>query len=69
MRNDWPHTGAFVLQLGPEADLEAGRVEGRVEHVATMRSARFRSLEQLLAFLKEALAAASKLWPDENGER
>jgi hypothetical protein len=68
MRNDWPHAGAFVLQLGPESDLEAGRLEGRVEHVATMRSARFRSLEELLAFLKAALAATSKPRRHENGE-
>ena len=69
MRNDWPHTGAFVLQLGPNTDLAAGRLDGRVEHVATMRSARFHSLAELLAFLKEALAAASQPRRHENRDR
>jgi hypothetical protein len=68
MRNDWPHGGAFVIQFGPNTDLSAGHMEGRVEHVATMRSTRFHSLGELLAFLKEALTAAT--WPrrQENGE-
>jgi len=68
MRSDWPHTAAFVIQLGPNTDLAAGHLEGRVEHVATMRWARFHSLGELLAFLKEALAAATGQRRQENGE-
>ena len=51
MRTDWPYTGVFVLQLAPGSDVAAGRLEGRVEHVASTRSARFRSLDELLAAL------------------
>jgi hypothetical protein len=56
VRNDWPYTGAFVIQLGPETDIGAGRVVGRVEHVASTRSARFGSLDELLTAMKEMLA-------------
>ena len=49
------YTGAFVLQLGPGTDVRAGRLVGRVEHVASTRSARFRSLDELLAVLAEML--------------
>ena len=49
------YTGAFVLQLDPGTDVRAGRLEGRVEHVASTRSARFRSLDELLAALAEFL--------------
>lgn len=56
VRNDWPYTGAFVVQFGPETDIGAGRLVGRVEHVASTRSARFGSLDELLAVMKEMLA-------------
>jgi hypothetical protein len=56
VRNDWPYTGAFVVQFGPETDIAAGRLVGRVEHVASTRSARFGSLDELLAAVKEMLA-------------
>lgn len=56
--SDWPHTGAFVLQFDPATDFEAGRMGGRVEHVASTRSARFRSLDELLAALKDMMADA-----------
>jgi hypothetical protein len=54
--NDWPYTGAFVLQLGPGTDMAAGRLEGRVEHIASTRSAWFGSLDELLAALADMLA-------------
>lgn len=60
MDNDWPYTGAFVLQLGPGTDMAAGRLEGRVEHIASTRSARFGSLDELLSLLKEMLADAAR---------
>ena len=60
VRNDWPYTGAFVLQLGPETDIGAGRLVGRVEHVASTRSARFGSLDELLAALRDMLADTNR---------
>jgi len=50
---------AFVVHLvtGPAAP--AGRAEGRVEHVATGRTARFESAEELLRFMQETLVAIS----------
>ena len=55
-----PYSRAFVLQLGPDVDVRAGRLEGRVEHVASTRSARFRSLDELLAALADLLDDADK---------
>jgi hypothetical protein len=64
VRNDWPYTGAFVVQLGPETDIAAGRLVGRVEHIASTRSARFASLEELLAAFREMLADTNPPGPD-----
>jgi hypothetical protein len=64
MPTDWSHARAFVLQLGPATDIAAGRLEGRVEHVASTRSARFRSLDELLAAVREMLADAGKSDPE-----
>ena len=61
--SDWSYTGAFVLQLGPATDIEAGKLEGRVEHVASTRSARFGTLDELLTALREILADASRTAP------
>jgi hypothetical protein len=41
----------FVIQLYAEADIEAGRVTGRVEHVVSGQATHFTSLEALLAFI------------------
>ena len=46
-----PAGWAFVVHLRPGALPEAGRLAGRVEHVASGRSERFESLPDLLAFL------------------
>jgi hypothetical protein len=64
MPTDWTHARAFVLQLGPATDIPAGRLEGRVEHVASTRSARFRSLEELLAAIQQMLADAARTDPE-----
>jgi len=66
---DWPYTGAFVLQLGPGTDLAAGRLEGRLEHVASTRSARFSSVDELLAALRDMLAAADRPRPGGGPEK
>ena len=47
---------AFVIQFRPETDVEAGRLEGKVEHVASYEAARFSSLEELLSFIAKMLA-------------
>jgi hypothetical protein len=60
---DLPYTGAFVLQLGPATDIGAGRLEGRVEHLLSTRSARFGSLDELLAALRVMLADANRAVP------
>ena len=60
MRSDWPYSAAFVLQLGPGSDPAAGCLEGRLEHVASTRWARFGSTAELMAALAEMLAAANR---------
>jgi hypothetical protein len=52
-----PHDRAFVVQLGRDADPEGGAVVGRAEHIATGRSLRFRSWDELLDFLAACAAA------------
>lgn len=48
MRSDYPpllmvgwQYRAFVIQFRPESDIEAGRFEGRVEHIASYSATRF----------------------------
>jgi hypothetical protein len=52
---DWRYTGAFVIQFQPETDLEIGLCQGRVEHIISYKALRFRSLEELLAFIAQVL--------------
>jgi hypothetical protein len=47
----WQSRAAFVIQWRPETDIEAGRFEGRVEHIASYNALRFHSLEELLTFV------------------
>jgi len=47
----WQHKAAFVIQFRPETDIEAGRLEGRVEHIASTRARRFHSFDELLEFI------------------
>jgi hypothetical protein len=49
---------AFVVQFRSETDVEAGRFEGRVEHVASGQAAHFKSLDELLAFMVRVLTDA-----------
>jgi len=55
----WQYKAAFVIQFRPETDIEAGRFEGRVEHVASYKAMRFHSLDELLAFIASVLAEVS----------
>jgi len=45
-----------VIQFRRETNVEAGRFEGRVEHIASYKAARFHSLDELLAFITTMLA-------------
>ena len=56
----WQHKAAFVIQFKPETDIEARRFEGRVEHVASTRAARFHSLDELLTFMANVLTEVRK---------
>jgi hypothetical protein len=46
---------AFVVQFGPTTQVDAGQVEGRVEHLVSRQATRFQSLEALLAFITRVL--------------
>ncbi len=43
--------GAFVVQFRAATDFDLGRVEGRVEHVASGRTAHFGSASELVEML------------------
>jgi hypothetical protein len=55
MNDPWQHLGAFVLQFRAGTDIAADRFEGRVEHIASGRQARFHSLADLRTFLDRVL--------------
>jgi hypothetical protein len=61
MADDQRHQGglrpehAFVVQFGPATQVDAGQVEGRVEHLVSRQATRFHSLEALLAFITRVL--------------
>lgn len=52
----WQSKAAFVIQWRPETDIDAGRFEGKVEHIASYEATRFHSLQELLAFMAKVLA-------------
>jgi len=52
----WQSKAAFVIQFREGTDLQAGRLEGRVEHIASYKAARFHSIEELLTFIGGVLA-------------
>jgi hypothetical protein len=52
----WQSRAAFVIQFREGTDIEAGRVEGKVEHIASFKASRFQSLDELLAFVARILA-------------
>jgi hypothetical protein len=55
MRSDSRYQLSFVVQFAQETDPSVGRLEGRVEHVATGQSTQFRAADELLAFLVRIL--------------
>jgi len=54
---------AFVIQFRPETDVDAGRFEGKVEHIASHETTRFSSLEELLSFIVRMLSEVSNTEP------
>jgi hypothetical protein len=56
----WQYKAAFVIQFRPESEIEAGRFEGRIEHMASSRATRFHSLDQLLGFIATVLTEVGK---------
>ena len=52
------HTGAFVVQFRNATDFAIGRVAGRVEHIASGRSAHFESSHELLEIFARVLNEA-----------
>jgi hypothetical protein len=56
LMDGWQYKAAFVIQFRPETDVDAGRFEGRVEHIASYKATRFHSLDELLAFIASVLA-------------
>lgn len=59
-----PHR-AFVVQLREHVDVEKGQWVGRIEHVTSGVTARFQSLDELVAFVTRVVAAQAKQSPDE----
>jgi hypothetical protein len=51
----WQSNAAFVVQFRESTDLEAGRLEGKVEHIGSYKAARFHSVDELIAFMARVL--------------
>jgi hypothetical protein len=52
----WQSKAAFVVQFRETTDIEAGRLDGKIEHIASYQSVRFHSVDELLAFVARVLA-------------
>lgn len=57
----WQYNAAFVVQFRPETDLAAGRFDGKIEHIPTAKSIKFRSLGEMLDFIAEVLTEVGDL--------
>jgi len=55
-----PTSRAFVVQIHRDANLQAEQFKGRVEHIVSMQSAHFESLEELVAFMIRLCSCATK---------
>lgn len=51
----WQSKAAFVIHVREGTDVRAGRLEGKVEHVASYKGTRFHSVQELLAFIARVL--------------
>ena len=56
----WQSKAAFVVQFRETTDIQAGRVEGKVEHIASYQAVRFHSVDELLAFVGRVLTEVRK---------
>jgi hypothetical protein len=56
LMKEWQSDAAFVIQFRHSPDIEAGRVEGRIEHIASYKAARFHSVNELFGFINRVLA-------------
>ena len=56
----WQSKAAFVVQFRENTDIEAGRLEGKVEHIASYEAMRFHSVDELLAFISKVLTEIRK---------
>ena len=56
-----PTDRAFVLQFNATAEVDQGRFEGRVEHLASGQATRFHSLDQLFTFIGRILKGGEVL--------
>ena len=46
---------SFIVRLYPAADLDAANICGRIEHVISGEAGEFRSVEDLLVFVRRSL--------------
>jgi hypothetical protein len=51
---------AFVIHVREGADVQAGRLEGKVEHIASYKAARFHSVDELLSFIAGVLTECKR---------
>jgi hypothetical protein len=49
--------GDFVIQVRPDVDPDRGVFQGRVEHMDSGQSARFRTVDELIAFITQQVQA------------
>jgi hypothetical protein len=56
---------AFVVQFSPATQLDAGPVEGRVEHLISRQATRFQSVEALLTFINRVLREVREAYATE----
>jgi hypothetical protein len=49
------YKAAFVIRFDPNANIESGKIEGSVEHVASYKTQRFNCLDELLSFVGRVL--------------
>jgi len=57
--------GDFVIQIRPDADLERGVFQGRIEHMDSSQSIHFRTVEELVAFIQRHLQTRDDRWSRE----
>jgi hypothetical protein len=51
----WQYTNSFVIQFRADGEIQACVMAGRIEHIASSRTAHFHSLDELLTFINEVL--------------